>query len=259
MIEEKIPVFVDFVLSIPETHLLLRALEKPFRPLWSTRTAPLLKVPWRESSELPYYPVVCLQPSWDKPHRQLWEGKGFDYLPGAGDDEENWARGMTPGEFWADWREIIESGKVPKKAAEGYEEVLRDLGSGVWIGPLDKYEDFDATISTHLDVPEATKNMLHLPIPSGSPRTNLARILEPVWSFYTSYPSASKLLISGPHAESIALFLLVKLANVETKEGVGKVLAGMEARGVRVPRVGMRAVRGFVFGRDGQTQATDHG
>lgn len=35
----------------------------------------------------------------------LGDGSGpchsFDYVPGAGDDEESWARGLTPEAFWS--------------------------------------------------------------------------------------------------------------------------------------------------------------
>ena len=34
----------------------------------------------------------------------------YDYIPGAGDDEETWARGLTADVFWAHWRSILAAG-----------------------------------------------------------------------------------------------------------------------------------------------------
>lgn len=36
----------------------------------------------------------------------------FRYIPGAGDDEETWAQGLTPGMFWNNLNELLEPGPV---------------------------------------------------------------------------------------------------------------------------------------------------
>lgn len=33
----------------------------------------------------------------------------FDYVPGAGDDEESWAKGLTPEVFWQNKEVILEA------------------------------------------------------------------------------------------------------------------------------------------------------
>jgi len=35
----------------------------------------------------------------------------FDYVPGAGDDEESWARGLTPGLLWAHRAALLAAGR----------------------------------------------------------------------------------------------------------------------------------------------------
>lgn len=44
----------------------------------------------------------------------------FDYVPGAGDDEESWARGLTPGLLWAHRTALLAAGRdgVAVAAAE---------------------------------------------------------------------------------------------------------------------------------------------
>lgn len=34
----------------------------------------------------------------------------FDYIPGAGDDEESWAQGLTPPVMWLHWRNLLQAG-----------------------------------------------------------------------------------------------------------------------------------------------------
>jgi len=49
----------------------------------------------------------------------------FDYIPGAGDDEESWAKGMglTPDIVWNHWKEILSAG--PEGATEVVKHALR--------------------------------------------------------------------------------------------------------------------------------------
>ena len=47
-----------------------------------------------------------------RPHKQrqqqMWT---YVYVPGAGDDEESWAAGLTPEVFWRNWRVSVCCGK----------------------------------------------------------------------------------------------------------------------------------------------------
>ncbi|ORX35640.1 tRNA A64-2'-O-ribosylphosphate transferase [Kockovaella imperatae] len=98
-IEALIPTWVESLLS---SSLTLPALDEPLRPFFihpSTTTLPVIP---RDAA---YLPVICLSASrWVGSHsddiptftRIGKETVGFEYVPGAGDDDELWARGLTP-------------------------------------------------------------------------------------------------------------------------------------------------------------------
>jgi tRNA A64-2'-O-ribosylphosphate transferase len=79
---------------------------------------------------LPFTPLLCVSASAPaRARRRLVApapgGGGapidvqFDYIPGAGDDEEGWARGLTPGALWAAgrWADILRAGPGGADAA----------------------------------------------------------------------------------------------------------------------------------------------
>ena len=90
---------------------------KPLRAMWYDRTSALLKegrdgeaVGHGEDSlsfeqarhvaagSLPFSPILCVSASRARdPHSSR---RGYHYIPGAGDDEESWSRGLTPALFW---------------------------------------------------------------------------------------------------------------------------------------------------------------
>ena len=62
------------------------------------------------SSSQAFVPIVLLSVSEDrseKEHRE--EGFSWFYVKGAGDDHENWCRGLSPHEFWSNKEEILSS------------------------------------------------------------------------------------------------------------------------------------------------------
>ena len=91
---------------------LAASLKKPLRPLWiSQRTVIWLnEVPDHDSWD--FTPIILVSASSStgvSQHRTTSEFS-WNYIPGAGDDEESWARGLSPTLFWNHVYDIINSG-----------------------------------------------------------------------------------------------------------------------------------------------------
>lgn len=91
---------------------LAACLRKPLRPLWiSQKTVIWLnEVPHHESWD--FTPIILVSASSSvgvSQHRTTSEFS-WNYIPGAGDDEESWARGLSPGLFWKHVYDLINSG-----------------------------------------------------------------------------------------------------------------------------------------------------
>lgn len=97
---------VDFMASFEavksefDARSLATVLKKPFRCVWTSRDdAPAFEA----LDSLEYTPLVLITASaplhWRGERRVGVNGKSFSYIPGAGDDEESWARGLTPALF----------------------------------------------------------------------------------------------------------------------------------------------------------------
>lgn len=87
-------------------------LKKPLRPLWiSQKTVIWLnEVPDHDSWD--FTPVILVSASSSSgviQHRTTSEFS-WNYIPGAGDDEESWARGLSPYLFWNHAYDLINSG-----------------------------------------------------------------------------------------------------------------------------------------------------
>lgn len=88
------------------------SLKKPLRPLWISQKT----VIWL--NEVPDYyswdftPVILVSASSQNPAYQQRTSSEFswNYIPGAGDDEESWARGLSPHLFWKHAYDIVNSG-----------------------------------------------------------------------------------------------------------------------------------------------------
>lgn len=88
------------------------SLRKPLRPLWiSQRTLIWLnEVPDYNSWD--FTPIILVSASATNGIIQQRTTSEFSwhYIPGAGDDEESWARGLSPNLFWKHAFDIIDSG-----------------------------------------------------------------------------------------------------------------------------------------------------
>ncbi|GMI48025.1 hypothetical protein TrCOL_g7987 [Triparma columacea] len=119
-------VHVPYLLSLGDddcisSTYLLSTFTKPLRCYWLTRS---------ESGDLCYEDgqvpspenftcIICVNASRRIRRPPLWEGpedvdlgengaaSGYFYSPGAGDDHEGWARGLTPAMFWDHHEEIL--------------------------------------------------------------------------------------------------------------------------------------------------------
>ena len=71
-------------------------LTKPFRCVWASRD----ECPIVDVDAIDFTPLILLTASaplhWRGERRVGINGQSFAYIPGAGDDEESWARGLTP-------------------------------------------------------------------------------------------------------------------------------------------------------------------
>lgn len=88
------------------------SLRKPLRPLWiSQKTVIWLnEVPEYDSWDFtPIMLVSASSPSGAYQQRTTSEFS-WNYIPGAGDDEESWARGLSPHLFWKHAYSLISSG-----------------------------------------------------------------------------------------------------------------------------------------------------
>lgn len=91
---------------------LASCLKKPLRPLWiSQKTIIWLnEVPDHESWD--FTPIILVSASSPSGvvQRRTSSEFSWNYIPGAGDDEESWARGLTPSVFWNRAYDIINAG-----------------------------------------------------------------------------------------------------------------------------------------------------
>ncbi|OCF60948.1 hypothetical protein L486_00592 [Kwoniella mangroviensis CBS 10435] len=103
--------------TLEKSSLPLPNLIKPLRPFFvhpSTSTPPTIPL------NPPYTPIICLSASrWvNNPDDQIPSVTrlgdtnrtvGFDYVPGAGDDDELWARGLTPTLFHSNKPDLLKA------------------------------------------------------------------------------------------------------------------------------------------------------
>ena len=118
------------------------ALAKPLRVLWLSQASPMWGLP--DPSALQFTPLICVSASAPmsghghrRTHDEQPEGVGpqepsasraYSYVPGAGDDEEAWSRGLTPELFWRHRAQLLRCDDVlaaidklaaPQPAASG--------------------------------------------------------------------------------------------------------------------------------------------
>lgn len=91
---------------------LASCLKKPLRPLWISQKSViwLNEVPDHDSWD--FTPIILVSASASDgtfQHRTTSEFS-WNYIAGAGDDEESWARGLSPCHFWNHVYDLISSG-----------------------------------------------------------------------------------------------------------------------------------------------------
>uniref|UniRef100_A0A7C9AWQ3 Initiator tRNA phosphoribosyl transferase family protein n=1 Tax=Opuntia streptacantha TaxID=393608 RepID=A0A7C9AWQ3_OPUST len=88
------------------------SVRKPLRPLWVSQKSViwLNEVPDHDSWN--FTPIILVSASSPNGFLQQRTSSEFSwsYIPGAGDDEESWARGLTPVLFWNHVYDLIHSG-----------------------------------------------------------------------------------------------------------------------------------------------------
>eukprot|EP00873_Tetraselmis_striata_P021935 jgi/Tetstr1/442199/TSEL_030347.t2 len=129
-IEALLDGFVDRLLAMGvDMAALSSRLVKPLRPLWLSPASRIWINAVPHPTELGFLPLVLLSASAPVPassahqpdrraarqHGGGGDGDGgrtfsFCYLPGGGDDEESWARGLTPALMWAHRAELVDAG-----------------------------------------------------------------------------------------------------------------------------------------------------
>jgi tRNA A64-2'-O-ribosylphosphate transferase len=81
------------------------SLAKPFRCVWISQAECGLEFALQDAKRDGYTPIILLTASaplhWRGERRASANGTSFAYIPGAGDDEESWAGGLTPAMFRA--------------------------------------------------------------------------------------------------------------------------------------------------------------
>lgn len=91
---------------------LATCLKKPLRPLWISQRSVvwLNEIPDLESWD--FTPIILVSASSSTGLTQIrtTSEHSWSYIAGAGDDEESWARSLTPNLFWSHAYDLISSG-----------------------------------------------------------------------------------------------------------------------------------------------------
>lgn len=110
-IEDRLETWTDELEAVGADLASIASLKKPLRPLWiSQRTVIWLnEVPDHDSWD--FTPIILVSGSCSTgPIQQMTSSEfSWNYISGAGDDEESWSRGLTPSLFWGNVYDIISS------------------------------------------------------------------------------------------------------------------------------------------------------
>ncbi|KQK11201.1 hypothetical protein BRADI_2g58742v3 [Brachypodium distachyon] len=95
-----------------DIHSLALGLHKPLRPLWISQNTCiwLNEVPEHELWEFTPIILVSASASGAVATQRMSSEFSWHYIPGAGDDEESWARGLTPALFWKHSYDLLDGG-----------------------------------------------------------------------------------------------------------------------------------------------------
>jgi tRNA A64-2'-O-ribosylphosphate transferase len=125
--DEHVPSLVSKGDACISSSFLLSAFAKPLRCYWVTRAESGEEA--FEDGERPdrdnFTCIVCISASRRIPKPPLWEeSHQFFYSPGAGDDHEGWARGLTPEMFSAHRDEILKEPRTEDLVDERIDAVV---------------------------------------------------------------------------------------------------------------------------------------
>lgn len=134
-----------FVSALLESDLEVPKLSKPLKPLFVTPQTKFdtLPVGLQDARVLEYVPMLLVSASQfvadsAKLDAPQWNG-ALVYVQGAGDDHENWARGLTPDVFWKHQHALLSCGKDELEAMVDSlvaEEKAAGSGTRHWFTPL---------------------------------------------------------------------------------------------------------------------------
>lgn len=87
-------------------------LKKPLRPLWISQKTVIWLNEVPDYNSWDFTPIILISSSASSDiYRQKTSSEfSWNYIAGAGDDEESWARGLTPLLFWNNVYDLINSG-----------------------------------------------------------------------------------------------------------------------------------------------------
>ncbi|XP_076944087.1 uncharacterized protein LOC143614573 [Bidens hawaiensis] len=87
-------------------------LTKPLRPLWISQKTVIWLNEVPDHNSWDFTPIILISASASNDIYRQKKGSEFswNYIAGAGDDEESWARGLTPVLFWNNVYDLINSG-----------------------------------------------------------------------------------------------------------------------------------------------------
>lgn len=87
-------------------------LKKPLRPLWISQKTVIWLNEVPDCDSWDFTPIILISASaCSDIYRQIKSSEfSWNYIAGAGDDEESWARGLTPNLFWNNVYDLISSG-----------------------------------------------------------------------------------------------------------------------------------------------------
>lgn len=88
------------------------SIRKPLRPLWISQKTVIWLNEVPEYDSWDFTPIILVSSSSSSgAYQQLTTSEfSWNYIPGAGDDEESWARGLSPSLFWKHAYDLISSG-----------------------------------------------------------------------------------------------------------------------------------------------------
>ncbi|GAB5369525.1 hypothetical protein AAMO2058_001412200 [Amorphochlora amoebiformis] len=122
--------------TLPQTRmrLLVKSFSEgpPLRCIWACPG----QIPWKQldgpinlkNLNLNFTPIICVSVSRLESGGTdlLGKRRGWHYVQGAGDDDENWARGLTPSLFWKNIHKLLKPGIDPICCAEKAIQLVKD-------------------------------------------------------------------------------------------------------------------------------------